>query len=280
LRLSYFNFELSALNYKALLRPVIIVYNIYAVLLFVTLMLLLFPVVIVASFFGRIRGGNAIYRTCCFWGDLWFPLIGIQHKNIFQTPTSSSVAQIFVANHTSYLDAALLVKTFRQPIRALGKVEIGKIPLFGFIYRKVIVTVDRSSAANRSRSVQVLKAVLRKGISVLVFPEGTFNETGLPLKDFYDGAFRIAVETGTPITPVLLLDSWSRLPTGRWLALNPGRSRAVFLEPVPVDGLEKKDVPLLKEKVRLLMWEELMRYQAPWITNADVTAAAAGKNQG
>lgn len=228
-------------------------------------MLVVLPFVLVASFFGRIKGGNAVYAICCLWGDVWFFLVGIWHRNEYHKPVSSSVAQIFVANHTSYLDAALLVKTFRLPIRALGKAEIGKVPLFGFIYRRAIVTVDRSSAANRTRSVHVLQSVLRKGISVLVFPEGTFNETGMPLKEFYDGAFRIAVETGTPIRPVLLLDSWSRMPPGKWLSMNPGRSRAIFLEPVPVTGLTKKDVQALKEKVHQMMSDALVKHDAAWI---------------
>ncbi len=237
-------------------------------------MLLFLPFVALASLWGRIRGGNAIYRICCFWGDLWFPLIGIGHKNIFQRPVSSSVAQIFVANHTGYLDAALLVKTFRMPIRALGKAEIGRVPLFGYIYRRAIVTVDRSSAANRTRSVQTLKGVLRNGISVLVFPEGTFNETGKPLQDFYDGAFRMAIETGTPLRPVLLLDSWSRMPPGKWFSLNPGRSRAVFLDAVPVAGLQKGDVPALKAKVHALMWEQLLLYKAAWINEKSLVKGA------
>lgn len=237
-------------------------------------MLVVFPFVLLASFMGRIQGGNIIYRICCLWGDVWFPLIGIRHQNIHTVPLNPSVAQIFVANHVSYLDAALLVKVFRLPLRALGKAEIGKLPVFGYIYRKAIVTVDRSSAANRSRSVQVLKAVLRKSISVLVFPEGTFNETGKPLKDFYDGAFRIAIETGTPIRPVLLLDSWSRMPPGKWLSLNPGKSRAIFLEPVPVDGLTKADVGQLREKVYRIMETGLVQHRAAWIEPAQAFAAS------
>jgi 1-acyl-sn-glycerol-3-phosphate acyltransferase len=265
------------LNYKLFFRPLQIGYNVYAVLLFIALMLLLLPFVALGSLWGRIRGGNAIYRICCFWGDLWFPLVGIWHRNIFHTPVSSSVAQIFVANHTSYLDAALLVKTFRLPIRALGKEEIGKVPLFGYIYRRAIVTVDRSSAANRTRSVQILKSVLRSGISVLVFPEGTFNETGKPLKDFYDGAFRIAIETGTPIRPVLMLDSWSRMPPGKWLSLNPGRSRAVFLDAISVDGLKKEDVPALKAKVHALMWEQLVQHGATWTRENEAAVRLANR---
>lgn len=250
---------------KYLLRPLQIVYNIYAMVLFVVIMLLLFPFVIGASFLGKIKGGNAIWRICCIWGDLWFPLIGILHRNIFEAPLHKGEPQIFVANHVSYLDAAIIVKIFRLPLRALGKVELSKVPLFGFIYKNAIVTVDRSSAGARAKSVAQLKAVLRKGISVLVFPEGTFNETGGPLKSFYDGAFRVAIETGTPIRPVLLLDTWKRMPPGSLFTITPGRSRAVFLEPVPVAGYTLQDVAALREKVYAIMETKLVEYGAAWI---------------
>src|SRR4030095_8949316 len=125
------------------------IYCIYAFILFVTIMLLLFPFVILASFFGKIRGGNAIFRTCRVWADLWFPLIFIFPRRSFETPHDKSKAYIFVINHKSLLDAALLPKAFHQPVRPLGKVETSKIPVFGFIYRKAIVTFYRGSAHNR-----------------------------------------------------------------------------------------------------------------------------------
>ena len=97
---------------------------------------------------------------------------------------------IFVSNHISYLDSAVLVKAYRQPVRPLGKVEMSKVPVFGFIYKNAIVSVDRSSAHNRAKSIRILKSIIAKGISVMVFPEGTFNMTNKPLKEFYDGAFQ------------------------------------------------------------------------------------------
>src|SRR5690606_10156480 len=131
---------------------------------------------------------------------------------------------IFVSNHISYLDSAVLVKAYRQPLRPLGKVEMSKIPVFGFIYRNAIVTVDRSNPDNRAASLRVLRSILSRGISVLVFPEGTFNDTRRPLKDFYDGAFRLAIETQTPVKPVLFLDTYRRMPYTGVLTLTPGRS--------------------------------------------------------
>lgn len=240
-------------------------YNVYASLLFIALMLPVFLFALPASFLGNIRGGNLVYRACMLWGDTWFFLIGIRHRNIHEAPIQKEQPYIFVANHISYLDAPVIVKAIRRHVRALGKVEMAKVPVFGFIYRRAIVTVDRTSSANRTKSVQVLKSILRKNISVLVFPEGTFNQTNQPLKSFYDGAFRVAIETNTPVKPVLFLDAYNRMPPHRLLSLNPGRNRCIFLEEVPVDGMTVQDVSLLKKKVFELMSQKLREYNASWI---------------
>src|SRR5215212_8956992 len=246
-------------------NPLLWLYNLYAVVWFIVLMIPVFLFAIAASFFGHIRGGNLIYKACQVWGDVWFALIFIRHKNIYEQPVRKDESYIFVANHISYLDSPIIVKTFRRPLRALGKIEMAKIPVFGFIYRKAIVTVNRSSPGNRAKSVQILKSVLRKGISVLVFPEGTFNTTHKPLKEFYDGAFRVAIETGTPVKPVLFLDGYNRMPYEYLFSLSPGISRSVFLEEIPTDNLTINDVPVLREKVYRLMEEKLKEYHASWI---------------
>src|SRR3954471_10670593 len=92
-------------------------YNGYAVIAFVAIMLLIFPFVIIASFFGRIKGGNIILRLCMLWADSWFAIIGIYFKRINETPHDKTKPFVFVSNHISYLDAAVLVKAFRQPFR-------------------------------------------------------------------------------------------------------------------------------------------------------------------
>lgn len=240
-------------------------YCIYAFTIFVVFMLLVIPFVLIGSFFGKLKGGNFIYRLCSLWGDGWFFLIGIRHRNYYEVPHYKNKQYIFVANHISYLDPPIIVKTLRQPVRALGKAEISKVPLFGFIYRNAVVTVDRSSAEQRARSVRILKSVIRKGTSIFIFPEGTFNETHQPLKDFFDGAFRIAIETQTPIKPILFLDAYDRLHYRSIFTLTPGRSRAVFLEEIPVTGLNGRDVPALKQKVYAIMEQKLREYKAGWI---------------
>ena len=251
---------------KILLKPLQWLYCLYSFFLFIILMLLIFPFVLISSFWGKINGGNFIYKLCRYWGDIWMFLIGIKHRNILESPPDRLKQYIFVANHISYMDIPLIFKAIRsQPIRVLGKYEMKRIPIFGFIYQKAVVMVDRSSPYQRSKSVRQLKSVLRKGISIFIYPEGTFNETLGPLKDFYDGAFRIAIETQTPVKPILFLDTYGRLNYRSILSLNPGKSRAVFLEEVDVMGLLLKDLPFLKEKVYGTMERKLIEYKASWI---------------
>jgi len=242
-----------------------LLYTIYAALVFLVIMLLIFPLCILAAFLGRIKGGNVIYLLCTVWADIWFALTGIRVQKSFTAPFDKEKKYILIANHISYLDIPVMVKVFRKPMRALGKVEMGKIPVFGFIYKRAIVTVDRKSAEGRARSIRILRSVINKGISIFVFPEGTFNETRRPLKDFYNGAFKLALETQTPIRPVLFLDTYDRMPYTKRLSLNPGKCRVVFLDEVPVAGWGVRDHEKLKQTVFALMEQKLMEYNVSWI---------------
>ncbi|MBS1629200.1 MAG: 1-acyl-sn-glycerol-3-phosphate acyltransferase [Bacteroidetes bacterium] len=245
---------------KTLFRIAQVAYNVYAALLFLAGLLVVFLLALPASLMGRIQGGTIIYRLSMAWADVWFVLVGIRHYNLGSLPKKDETF-VFVANHSSWLDAATVPKTFRYPIRPLAKADTAKLPMFGFIYSRAAVLVDRSNPEARLRSVARLKAVLRKNISILVFPEGTFNESPELLTHFYDGAFRIAIETGTALKPVLLLDSKFRMPLGKYFSLNPGRSRAFFLHEIPIDGLSLDDVPSLRTQTQQYMLDALRAWQ-------------------
>ena len=250
---------------RYLLKPFQFLYCLYAFVLFIGIMLIFFPFMLIASLFGRIAGGNMIYRLCMLWGDIWFFLVFIFHKNYYEQPIDKNKQYIFVGNHISYLDAPIIVKAIRRPIRALGKTEMASVPVFGFIYKYAVVRVDRGSAENRAKSVRNMKSILKKGISIIVFPEGTFNMTHNPLKDFYDGASRVAIETQMPIKPMLFLDAYDRMSYRSIFSLTPGKNRVIYLEEVPVEGLTQKDVSFLKQKIYELMDHKLREYNASWI---------------
>lgn len=233
-------------------------------------MLIFFPVIVLASLFGKVTGGNVIYGLCRLWSDIFCLLTGVYHRNIYESPHDKSRSYIFVSNHISYMDIPAIMKSVRsQHVRVLGKAEMGKIPIFGYIYKSAVVTVDRESAVHRLRSIRTLKSVLNKGISVFICPEGTFNTTSQPLKSFYDGAFRIAIETQTPIKPLLFLDTYDRLSYKSIFSFTPGRSRTIFIDEVDVSGYSISEAHLLKEKVFTIMQAGLIRYKASWIGKAE-----------
>ena len=242
------------------------VFSVYGLLLFIGIMLVLFPLVVLVSFLGKVKGGNIIYKICQLWADLIFVLWCIRHQNYYEVPHNRNKQYVFVFNHISYMDIPVLMKTIRgQHFRILGKAEMAKIPVFGFFYKNAVVMVNRSSMQEKARSVAQLKNVVRKNISVVIAPEGTFNMTQHPLKLFYDGAFRVAIETQTPIKPILFLDTYDRMSYKSLLSLTPGKSRAIYLQEISVEGLTIKDVRNLKEKVYQLMEEKLIYYKASWI---------------
>jgi 1-acyl-sn-glycerol-3-phosphate acyltransferase len=239
-----------------------VLFTLYGFLFFLLILFLLMPLVIVSSIFGPIQGGTMIYRICGLWADLLFPLIGLKVRIIHEAQITEHRPCVFVANHSSYMDIPMIVYAIREPVRPLGKAEMAKIPVFGFLYRRAAIMVDRSSAANRAKSVQVLKSVLSKNVSIFIFPEGTFDANKPGLQPFFDGAFRIAIETQTPIQPVIFPDTAKRLSANTVFSLSPGISRVVYLAEVPVTGLTRADLPMLKQTVYDRMNEALERYHA------------------
>jgi len=231
--------------------------------LWLAIMFLILPPIVLASLLGKVRGGNITFYFLRLWAHLWFPLVGIWVRKIHKDNNEKGDF-LFVVNHRSYLDAAIAVKVMPLPFRPLGKIEMKKIPFFGFIYKQSVVLVDRSSAIGRSNSVREMIYMIKQGVSILIFPEGTTNESEQLLTPFHNGAFRIAIETQTPLKPVLYLDSGTRFPHHhKKMSLTPGRCRVLFLPSIPVAGLTMEDLPALKQRVFNIMEDALKQYTQP-----------------
>ncbi len=241
-------------------------FSIYGFISFLAIMFLLLPFFIVAFLQKPVKGGNLIFTLSRIWADVFFFMTGIRHWTIYEEPHDKNTEYIFVSNHISYLDIPMMMKAIRgQNIRILGKAEMTRIPIFGSIYKRGTVSVDREDPHARIQSVKRLITFLHQKISVFICPEGTFNMTHKPLKNFYDGAFRIAIETQKPVRPILFLDTYDRLNYESIFSLNPGKCRSVYLAQTSTEGLTMKDVAFLKEKIFKQMEGALIRYKAGWI---------------
>jgi 1-acyl-sn-glycerol-3-phosphate acyltransferase len=135
--------------------------------------------------------------------------------------------------------------------KTIAKSSMAKIPLFGLIYKRGSVLVNRNDKNSRKDSYRKMKNVLGMGMTMCIYPEGTRNRTNLPLKEFHDGAFKLAVETETAIIPALIFHTKKVLPPGKPFYFWPAKMELHFLPPVSVSA--DCDYKLLNEKIFNIM---------------------------
>jgi 1-acyl-sn-glycerol-3-phosphate acyltransferase len=164
---------------------------------------------------------------------------------------------IVCPNHSSYLDIPLLLSVIKFPIKFIGKAELGKIPLFGTLYKRTAVLVDRSSMRNRKNALTSAMETVKKGHSMCFFPEGRIpDDEEIVLDAFKNGAFTVAIEQQIPIIPVTFVNI-KRLYPSRTHKGRPGILRAIVHKPISTVGMDRSDSPALKKQVRDIILETL-----------------------
>ncbi len=139
--------------------------------------------------------------------------------------------------------------------KTIAKKSMAKIPLFGWVYKRGSVLVDRNSDASRRKSYEDMKHVLlQEKLDMVIYPEGTRNRTDKPLKDFYDGAFRLAIDCQKDIIPVVMKYTATVLPPGKTFFVWPHTLEMHLLPPV---SYQNKTPQAMKEEVRNAMWNFL-----------------------
>ncbi|RYY52395.1 MAG: 1-acyl-sn-glycerol-3-phosphate acyltransferase, partial [Chitinophagaceae bacterium] len=161
-------------------------------------------------------------------------------------------AYIVTCNHNALMDVPLSSPFIPGANKTIAKTSFTKVPLFGWYYRKGAVLVDRNSDASRRSSVIEMKKVLSLGMHMCIYPEGTRNRSNEPLKKFYDGAFKLAVDTNTPVIPTLIFNTKKALPIDKFFYFLPVKLEMHFLEAVEPGNMKAAE---LKDKVFSIMWE-------------------------
>jgi 1-acyl-sn-glycerol-3-phosphate acyltransferase len=155
-----------------------------------------------------------------------------------------------MANHQSNIDIPVLMQSLAEfQLRWLAKKELLFVPFFGWaVWASSHIIVDRS---NRSQAVATLrraKEQIARGISLVIFPEGT-RSVGGQLLPFKRGGFVLALRTRTPIVPVAINGSGAVLPRGDW-RIRRGEVEVIIGEPVPVEQYQPGNIPGLLSHVR------------------------------
>lgn len=155
------------------------------------------------------------------------------------------------------MDIPLSCPFIPGPNKTIAKKSFTRVPLFGLYYMKGSVIVDRNSEKSRRESLEKMKKVIAHHMHMSVYPEGTRNRTNEPLKKFYDGAFRLSVDTGAPVIPAVIFNTKKVLPPEKTFYFWPGRIEMHFLEPVSPTNLT---VTELRDKVFEIMKDYYIRH--------------------
>jgi len=206
------------------------IYTAYSALIFATL-LMIFGLFILIPLVLHPKGDRISFFFIRLWAGGWAFLSGIRFEVHGQEVVERSTPYIYIFNHRSFIDAPLIALVIPQRIRAIGKKELTKIPIFGLVVSKLAVWVDRSDPESRKASLEKLILILRKGISVVVSPEGTRNNTPETLLPFHKGAFLLSIETQTPIIEIAVLGADHCMKRGS-LLLRPGKIKVYFSKPL------------------------------------------------
>ncbi|OIR01113.1 1-acyl-sn-glycerol-3-phosphate acyltransferase [mine drainage metagenome] len=199
------------------------------------------------------KKGQEIFITISrIWMFVWLRLVGCPVKVTGKEHFAKNKAYIVTYNHNALLDVPLSAPSIPAANKTIAKSTFTKVPLFGWYYRKGSVIVDRNSDASRRKSFEEMKNVLKQGIHMCIYPEGTRNRTNDPLKKFYSGAFKLAVDTQTQVMPAIIFNTRKAMPIHKAFYLWPHRLRLHFLEPVDATNISADE---LKDKVFKIMWD-------------------------
>jgi 1-acyl-sn-glycerol-3-phosphate acyltransferase len=165
---------------------------------------------------------------------------------------------VLAANHSSYVDAVALMAALPADFRFVAKRELGRVPVVGAAIRRVgHLTVDRTELGRSVADAERVTRALAAGVSLLVFPEGTFRRSP-GLLPFRLGAFKAAVEAGRPVVPVAIRGTREVLPADTWL-LRPGPITVTIGLPVRPAGRDWREMVRLRDRVRA----EIARHAGP-----------------
>lgn len=195
------------------------------------------------------RDRRALHLYSCFWAQLYFyvnPLWRLRVEGRERLPWRGGA--VIVSNHASIGDILVLFGLYR-PFKWVSKASNFNLPFLGWNMRlNRYVPLVRGDAQSVKAMLAACEEWLRRGVPVLMFPEGTRSPDG-EVKAFKEGAFRLALSTGCPIIPVALSGTAEVVPKHGWILRRPADCRVRVLEPVDPKGFGG-DVERLRDEVR------------------------------
>lgn len=232
-------------------------YTTYGVIVFFLLFVFFFFLLLIPIIFPKKFKLVGLFNRWWAKGLLFF--IGMPYRVEYKTTLNPKKQYIFCPNHCSYMDIATIALNKHNTV-FVGKNDLKSIPVFGFMYNKLHITVDRAKL--KSRYITLVKSLkaLDDGKSLVIFPEGGIVTKHPPaMGEFKDGAFRAAIEKQIPVVPVTIPYNWIILPGNRFL-LHWKPMKMIIHEPIDPSAYTLKELDICKARVKAVIENELKNH--------------------
>jgi 1-acyl-sn-glycerol-3-phosphate acyltransferase len=241
---------------KFLKYPLTLLYRIWFYILVLVPIIILFPFILATILSEKTY--PLFFKIARLWSKIILFGMGFNYSIEGDDVFEDGKSYMLVANHTSMTDIMLmLIAVKNHPFVFVGKKELAKIPIFGFIYKRVCILVDRSSSKSRYQVFERAQKRIHQGLSICIFPEGGVPEEHIVLDGFKDGAFRIAIEHQLPIVPMVFFDNKKRF-SYTFFSGSPGKMRAKIYPVIETKGKTLEDRNAIKLQVRNIILEPLV----------------------
>jgi len=192
---------------------------------------------------------------------LTLDFIGLRH--VQKPPILDDTPYVICANHASYLDVILMYRILpKKRFLFIGKAELLKWPIINIFFKKVDIAVNREKRSSGMRSIIRAKQEIQNGWSIVIFPEGGIPINAPKLDHFKNGAFKLAIDEQIPVLPITIINNWKLFNTDPLLTgmARPGIARVIVHEPIPTEGMNKKDLIPLRQRTFETINEPLVAY--------------------
>lgn len=198
------------------------------------------------------------YKGIRLWAILVFFGSGFRLKFEGNLKLDPHKSYMLISNHTSIVDIMVMAVIHpNHPVVFVGKEELSKLPIFGTIYKRICIMVDRSDQKSKARVFRLAKEKIELGNSIVIFPEGgVSDDANLVLDKFKDGAFTIATITDLPIAVYAFKGLKEMFPFS-WKNGYPGTVKVKLLDIIETKELSLKDKERLKESCFQKIFSEL-----------------------
>ena len=205
---------------------------------------------LLTALFPEPKGIDLFIKVAKAWMTIWLNMVGCPVSTKGEANFKKGKTYIVTCNHNALLDIPLSSPFIPGANQTIAKKTFTRIPIFGWYYSRGSVIVDRNSDSSRRKSFDLMKAALDKGYHMCIYPEGTRNRSKLPLKKFYDGAFKLAVNTGHAIIPAVIFNNKKALRADKTFYFLPKRLHIHFLPAIEPGSMSSDE---LKAKVFQVM---------------------------